>query len=93
MRSTYSGWQGHFSSKVLLLNQLFLSFSFSRKSKEVSWKAIYSSADQLLHHVMVMNRHNKQMDRSYWQFSHDVTKIQAKKLSLLLKFYFHGVLE
>ena len=61
MRSTYSGWQGHFSSKVLLLNQLFLSFSFSRKSKEVSWKAIYSSADQLLHHVMVMNRHNKQI--------------------------------
>ena len=27
------------------------------------------------------------------QFSHDVTKIQTKKLSLLLSFYFHVILE
>ena len=26
-------------------------------------------------------------------FSHDVTKIQTTKLSILLRFYFHGVLE
>ena len=26
-------------------------------------------------------------------FSHDVTKIQATKLSILLRFHFHGVLE
>ena len=26
-------------------------------------------------------------------FSHDVTKIHTTKLSLLLRFYFHGVLE
>ena len=30
---------------------------------------------------------------SYSWFSHDVTKIQTKKLSLLLSFYFHVVLE
>ena len=29
----------------------------------------------------------------YCWFSHDVSKIQATKLSILLKFYFHGVLE
>jgi len=28
-----------------------------------------------------------------WRFSHDVTKIQTKKLSLLLSFYFHVILE
>ena len=27
------------------------------------------------------------------RFSHDVTKIQTKKLSLLLSFYFHVILE
>ena len=27
------------------------------------------------------------------RFSHDVTKIQTKKLSLLLSFYFHAVLQ
>ena len=30
---------------------------------------------------------------SYCWFSHDVTKIQNTKLSILLRFYFHGVLE
>ena len=30
---------------------------------------------------------------SYCWFSHDVTKIQTTKLSILLRFYFHGVLE
>ena len=30
---------------------------------------------------------------SYSWFSHDVTKIQTKKLSLLLSFYFHAILE
>ena len=30
---------------------------------------------------------------SYSWFSHDVTKIQTKKLSFLLSFYFHVVLE
>ena len=29
----------------------------------------------------------------YCWFSHDVTKIQPTKLSILLRFYFHGVLE
>ena len=29
----------------------------------------------------------------YCWFSHDVTKIQTTKLSMLLRFYFHGVLE
>ena len=29
----------------------------------------------------------------YCWFSHDVTKIQTKKLSILLRFYFHDVLE
>ena len=29
----------------------------------------------------------------YSWFSHDVTKIQTKKLSLLLSFYFHVILE
>ena len=27
------------------------------------------------------------------RFSHDVTRIQTTKLSILLRFYFHGVLE
>ena len=31
-------------------------------------------------------------DTHCW-FSHDVTKIQTTKLSILLRFYFHGVLE
>ena len=30
---------------------------------------------------------------TYCWFSHDVTKIQTTKLSILLRFYFHGVLE
>ena len=30
---------------------------------------------------------------SYSWFSHDVTKIRTKKLSLLLSFYFHVILE
>ena len=30
---------------------------------------------------------------SYFWFSHDVTKIQTTKLSILLRFYFYGVLE
>ena len=29
----------------------------------------------------------------YCWFSYDVTKIQTTKLSILLRFYFHGVLE
>ena len=29
----------------------------------------------------------------YCWFSHDVTKTQTTKLSILLRFYFHGVLE
>ena len=39
------------------------------------------------------------IDNSIWLlpwncwFSHDVTKIQTTKLSILLRFYFHGVLE
>ena len=32
-------------------------------------------------------------DTNYSRFSHDVTKIQTKKLSLLLSFYFHVVLQ
>ena len=35
--------------------------------------------------------HGKQIGNSW--FSHDVTKIQTKKLSLSLSFYFHVVLE
>ena len=31
--------------------------------------------------------------RGYCWFSHDVTKIQAKKLSILPRFYFHDALE
>ena len=30
---------------------------------------------------------------TYCWFLHDVTKIQTTKLSMLLRFYFHGVLE
>ena len=30
---------------------------------------------------------------TYSWFSHDVTKIQTKKLSILPRFYFHGALE
>ena len=30
---------------------------------------------------------------SYYWFSHDVTKIQTKKLSILPRFYFHDALE
>ena len=30
---------------------------------------------------------------TYCWFSHDVTKIQTTKLSILLRFYFHGILE
>ena len=29
----------------------------------------------------------------YWGFSHDVTKIQTTKLSILLSFYFYEVLQ
>ena len=32
-------------------------------------------------------------DTNYSRFSHDVTKIQTKKLSLLLSFYYHVVLQ
>ena len=34
----------------------------------------------------------KQSNYNFW-FSHDVTKIQTKKLSILLSFHFHEVLE
>ena len=30
---------------------------------------------------------------AYWWFSHDVTKIQTKKLSIQRRFYFHDALE
>ena len=33
------------------------------------------------------------LESMYSWFSHDVTKIQTKKLSLLLSFYFHVILE
>ena len=33
------------------------------------------------------------MKISYCWFSHDVTKIQTKKLSILPRFYFHDALE
>ena len=88
MRSPYSGWQGHFSSKVLLLTELFLSFTFAGKSKEASWKAVYSSADQLLHHVMIMNRHNKQMDRSYTKISTQLGSVGAWDLIIRSYIYF-----
>ena len=32
-------------------------------------------------------------DHEYCWFSHDVTKIQTKKLSILPRFYFHDALE
>ena len=35
----------------------------------------------------------KESSRENCWFSHDVTKIQTTKLSILLRFYFHGVLE
>ena len=35
----------------------------------------------------------EQLLSSNWWFSHDVTKIQTRKLSILLRFYFHDVLE
>ena len=33
------------------------------------------------------------MQKLYFWFSRDVTKIQTTKLSILLTFYFHGILE
>ena len=39
------------------------------------------------------NRTLKCLKRHYCWFSHDVTKIQTTKLSILLKFYFHDALE
>ena len=35
----------------------------------------------------------KSLLRNDCLFSHDVTEIQTTKLSILLRFYFHGVLE
>ena len=36
--------------------------------------------------------HSRWVPLNCW-FSHDVTKIQTTKLSILLRFFFHGVLE
>ena len=37
--------------------------------------------------------HKNMFPRLYCWFSHDVTKIQTKKLSILPRFYFHDALE
>ena len=36
---------------------------------------------------------NEKKEKEYCWFSHDVTKSQTTKQSILLRFYFHGVLE
>ena len=38
-------------------------------------------------------KENRRGTTSYCWFSHDVTKIQTKKLSILPRFYFHDALE
>ena len=40
-----------------------------------------------------MKKRKKETIFTYCWFSHDVTKIQTTKLSILLRFYFHGILE
>ena len=44
-------------------------------------------------HDVIWSRLEARCSDRYCWFSHDVTKIQTKKLSILLRFYFHGVLE
>ena len=38
-------------------------------------------------------KRTRNLQKAYCRFSHDVTKIQNKKLSILPRFYFHDALE
>ena len=42
---------------------------------------------------MILNIYIPQLSHGNCWFSHDVTKIQTKKLSILPRFYFHDALE
>ena len=50
---------------------------------------MYSQQFTLCYCLVITLKHSS----SYCWFSHDVTKIQSKKLSILPRFYFHDVLE
>ena len=50
------------------------------------------NSDHRPHHRQVV-AHNRALRGNNCQFSHDVTRIQTTKLSILLRFYFRGVLE
>ena len=63
---------------------LFLSYSFGIETINTF---IHSSSS------LVSKNHTRFQTKMGKVFSHDVTKIQATKLSTLLRFYFHHVLE
>ena len=69
----------HAVSNENLFNFTFLLVNFG--------KLLCSSASELQQNSNASSRED------YCWFSHDVTKIQTKKLSILLGFYFHNALE
>ena len=56
----------------------------------VFWPA---ECEKALYQIENVSFVNGTQHTDYCWFSHDVTKIQTTKLSILLRFYFHGVLE
>ena len=49
--------------------------------------------DEILRKTIKFYAVAEQLDTKNSRFSHDVTKIQTTKLSILLRFYFHGELD
>ena len=70
--------------------KVFLAYLFAYTCYYLAFSAVIVNKQEQ-NSFRVLNVQNYAPNYSW--FSHDVTKIQTKKLSLLLSFYFHVILE
>ena len=84
--------------RILLCNTV----TFCRYSPSSTWQFLRTSLYMCSDSVTILttgipNSPYERLSNEWWMnewwFLHDVTKIQTTKLSILLRFYFHGVLE
>ena len=68
------------------------SFSSALNSPSFPFQTPITQASQGIEPEVSMERYDPELETYCW-FSHDVTKIQTKKLSILPRFYFHDALE
>ena len=79
--SGYSGSRNNCFSKIQLVGQKYRD------------KTTLASKTRFSRHCFGFQSRRFSLLGGYCWFSDDVTKIQTTKLSILLRFYFHGVLE